>query len=291
MKSYLTKHSEHVYISPPDGERDRPVMGIVVGSKRTLIVEAGASPAHVLTFKEAMTDLKLPDASFVALTHWHWDHVFGIATFDLPTFGHRKTRQFVREMADLDWQDEALNARVEAGEEIPSIREYVIVELSNEQRAELVITAPDLIYDDQVDVDLGEVTCQLIHVGGDHSVDSCVIFIPEDKTVFLGDSIYSGFIGEDLFFTPEKVFPLIDRLLDLKAKFYLPAHSKEVMSREDLEKMKAEMKHILACLQKHHWERQITIQELEISLKQSLDEDQIYYLDAFIRGQKEDILS
>ncbi len=46
-----------------------------------------------------------------------------------------------------------------------------------------------------MELDLGEVTCVLKHVGGDHAHDSVVIYVKEEKILFLGDCIYA-----DIFF-------------------------------------------------------------------------------------------
>ena len=108
----LCQVTDHVHWSPPDPRTDRPVMGAVSGERGTLIVDAGNSPGHAERFLGELSRTGVAPPRFVALTHWHWDHVFGTQALDLPTFASLETRRMVAEMARLDWGDEALDKRV-----------------------------------------------------------------------------------------------------------------------------------------------------------------------------------
>jgi glyoxylase-like metal-dependent hydrolase (beta-lactamase superfamily II) len=44
-----------------------------------------------------------------------------------------------------------------------------------------------MTFEDEVQIDLGGITCIIKHVGGDHADDSVVIYIKEEKILFLGD--------------------------------------------------------------------------------------------------------
>ena len=60
-----------------------------------------------------------------------------------------------------------------------------------EKARNIKIIPPTLTFQDQIELDLGEVTCVLKHVGGDHAHDSVVIYVKEEKILFLGDCIYA----------------------------------------------------------------------------------------------------
>ena len=55
----------------------------------------------------------------------------------------------------------------------------------------------DVVFEEEKTLDLGGVTAQLIRVGGPHSEDSVVCYVPEEKFVFLADSA-----GKDLYGIP-----------------------------------------------------------------------------------------
>jgi glyoxylase-like metal-dependent hydrolase (beta-lactamase superfamily II) len=283
----LQSLTPHVFWSLPDAPRDRPILGAVVGRRGTLLVDAGASPAHAVEFLAALAarvDLTAHPPRFAALTHWHWDHVFGLAALGVPTLAHRETHRRMAAMARLDWRDGALDRRVAAGEETPFIAEHLKLEISNAERANLVIALPDLTFDDAVEVDLDGITCQVIHVGGDHSPDSCVVFIPQERTVFLGDCLYSGFGPDGYLYTPARLFPLLDTLTALDAETYLLAHQPTPFTHAQLA-AEADLFHRLgAAAAEAHGDRSAAISALTAQGVQ-LNEDRLEDLDALILGQ------
>lgn len=288
-KSYLNRLTERIAWSAPDSDRDRPVMGVVMGKRSSLIVEAGASPAHAAQFRQALTELQAAPARYVALTHWHWDHVFGTGEWGLPTFAQRETQRRVAEMARLDWRDAALQARVAAGEELPFIADHLVQELTEPQRAALTIVTPDVIFDDSIEIDLGGVTCRLIHVGGDHSPDSSVVYVPEERVVFLGDCFYSGFVGQELFYTNGRLFPLLERLMQLDADHYLLAHQPVPLSRADFVGEAENLRLIGTVVAQAEGNREEALERLNMVLDDAIPEDLNEYLDAFLRGLREDV--
>ena len=77
-EAVLHRISDHVYWMPP-AKPDRPSLGAVVGTDGVLMLDAGASDAHARQFLNLLTAQGIPSPDYVALTHWHWDHVFGAA--------------------------------------------------------------------------------------------------------------------------------------------------------------------------------------------------------------------
>ena len=201
----------HVYWLSPNSTTDRPILGAIVGSRGTVLVDAGNSPAHLQILVDELAKRQLPTPTFAMLTHWHWDHVFGASALAVPIFAHVETRRIMTVMAGFDWSDAALDQRVAEGTEIAFCRDMLKVEWPD--RRNLVIRPPDIGVASQVDVDLGGVTARFIHVGGDHSPDSSVVYVPEDCVMFLGDCL-----GDDLHHGPRRLttalYPaLVDRVL------------------------------------------------------------------------------
>jgi glyoxylase-like metal-dependent hydrolase (beta-lactamase superfamily II) len=286
---HLSTLTPRVVWSSPDEIRDRPILGAVLGERSTLLVEAGASPAHARQLLEAVQMLGGAPARFVAVTHWHWDHVFGIATLGLPTLAHRETCRRVLEMARLDWRDAALDARVARGQENTFIAEHMKVEMDDAERAALVIAAPDVIFDERIEVDLGAVTVQVIHVGGDHSPDSSVVFVPQEKVVFLGDCFYAGFIGSEWYYTSARLFPLLDTLLALDAEYYLLAHAPTPLLRAEFVRDAAALRQIGEIVRQTGGDRPAAVQRVETEFGGADLADRLLDLDAFLRGLQDDI--
>lgn len=278
----LSQIAAHVHWLSADSTTDRPILGVVGGARSTLLIDAGNSPAHAHTLLRELALRKLAQPAYAMLTHWHWDHVFGTAALDLPTFAHVETKRIVEIMARLDWSDAALDRRVAEGSEIAFCRDMLKVELPD--RSELTIRPPEIGFSAQVDLDLGGVTCHLVHVGGDHSPDSSIAYVPEDRVVFLGDCIY-----EDLYHGPRRLttatlFPLLDCLLGYDAEYYLAAHHAEPLSKAQLADEAELLKTIGGLVDRTGPDRDAILAQLPNALSAPIDGDQIEIADAFLAG-------
>jgi glyoxylase-like metal-dependent hydrolase (beta-lactamase superfamily II) len=189
-------------------------------------------------------------------------------------------------MAHLDWRNAAIDARMAAGEEIRFIAEHVKVELTEEQRRELVIALPDVVYDERLEVDLGGLTCQMLHVGGDHSPDSSVIYVPEEGVVFLGDCLYNGFAGETLFYTPGRLFPLLACLEDLPARFYVMAHHPKAWTREEFMANASLLRRIGGLVEESGGDARAALARLPQAAGGEATQEALEHLNAFLVGKK-----
>jgi len=281
-KSAFSQITPHVYWLSPDATTDRPVLGVIAGGERTLIVDAGNSPAHAKLLLYELSEAGLAPPAFVALTHWHWDHVFGTSAFELPTFAHAITKRIVAEMAGLDWSDAALDRRVEAGVEIAFCRDMIKAELVD--RSDLRIRPPDITFDSQVEIDLGQVTCQIVHVGGDHGADSSIVYVPEEKAMFLGDCLSPDLYTGESSYTTQKLFPLIDQLLAYEVDYYLAGHDPQPLSTADMIKESHLLKSVGRIVGQPGQTRAAILARLQAELGGPLDDDHIELVDEFLAG-------
>ncbi len=223
--------SEHVYWLPP-GPPDRPSLCAVVGTRRSLMLDAGSSAEHARLFLEGLVAQHVASPSLVVLTHSHWDHVFGAAELDVPVIAHALTAQALKELAATDWSDEALDQRVAAGEVSPEHAANVKEELPSPR--EVGVVPADIVFQDGLDFDLGEVTVRIEHVGGDHAADSCVMYVEQDRVLFLGDSLYEAPSGG---YTSEQISRLGEQVLAFGAEHYVEGHSETVLARAEIEEI------------------------------------------------------
>ncbi len=180
------KYSAHIFIRKHQHYTDRPNIGYILGDRGALLFDAGNSEANVAQLKRELREAHLPEPRLVALSHWHWDHSFGAAFWGAPVLAGRETDAQLRRMAAWKWDDASMQQRVDDGEEIVFCSEMIKREYPD--RSKLRVVPADLVFDGELTIDLGGVTCRLLHAAGPHSSDSVICYIPEDRFVFLGDA-------------------------------------------------------------------------------------------------------
>jgi glyoxylase-like metal-dependent hydrolase (beta-lactamase superfamily II) len=278
----MNKISEHGYILAPDEKTDRPMLGAIAGKSGTLIVDAGNSPAHARLLLDGLAKLDISTPKYLFITHGHWDHFFGTSAFDLPIISSLATKLLIEEMVKLDWSDEAIDGRVVEGAEIEFCRDMIKAELPC--RDNLVIKPPDIIFSSPIELDLGGIHCYLIPIGGDHSSDSSIAFIQEDKVVFLGDCLYPYIHGDVPSYTTTKLLPLLNQLLTYDANYYFAAHDPEPMTRRQMEEFSTIANVAGKLIEDSQTNRESLLRTLQATSGITLDSNSIDLVEGLLAG-------
>lgn len=229
--SVLTRVTDHVYWMPP-GPPDRPSLCGVVGDRHTLMLDAGSSPAHTRTFLDALIADNETHPSAVVYTHSDWDHVLGGVEVGGIVIAHALTAEGLIELAGRDWSDEGLDRRVADG--LSSAQHVANVKEEMPSPRAVEVAPADIIFHDEIDFDLGGVTVHVRHIGGDHSADSCVIYVELDGVLFLGDCLSASPEGV---MTSESASRLREAVLGSAAEHYIEGHHDSVSSRMEIENL------------------------------------------------------
>ncbi|MGN8938411.1 MBL fold metallo-hydrolase [Bittarella sp. HCP28S3_D9] len=218
----LRQLTPHVFVMKHNHDTDRPALGLIAGKTASLVVDGGNSPAHARTFLQGISALGVAAPRYLALTHWHWDHVFGAPEMGLTTLANRRTQPHLLQMAGYTWDDDALARRVAQGEEIAFCAENIKREFGA-QRA-IAVQGADILFDQTLTVELGGLTCQLIHLGGEHSEDSTVVYCPQEGVLFLGDGLCQEMFHGEWSYDLADYRARIDKIKDLPCRFYVNSH-------------------------------------------------------------------
>ena len=135
-------------------------------------------------------------------------------------------------MRTLDWSDSALDQRVKEGFEIAFCRDMIKLELPH--RSQRVFKIPEISFDSEIEIDLGGVSCQIKHVGGNHAEDSCIVFVPEDGIAFLGDCLYEDIYHGNPRYTLNNIYHLSEFFRSLNADEYYPAHDNKSLTYSEM---------------------------------------------------------
>lgn len=278
----LNKLSDRIYFMPSDSKTDRPVIGLICGDKYSVVVDAGNSPAHAHKFLECAGKLDISPIKSLVITHWHWDHIFGIEYMKLTTICQEKTQERLAELQQVAWDDASLEERVKKGEEITFCSEMMKLEMPD--RSDLKIGNANITFKDKLDMDLGGIHCIIENVGGCHSEDSVVVYVPSEKIMFLGDCLSEDFYSGDWSYDKDTLKAMIDKIKKYDANTYVMSHC-----------MPQSKEHVLGFLDKLMSMGELTQDEVEthkvvdkfiMKNKRLPEMDEVYYITTFVNGNR-----
>jgi glyoxylase-like metal-dependent hydrolase (beta-lactamase superfamily II) len=278
----LRQLTPRVWWMNPVSTTDRPAIGVVIGEQGTLVIEAGNSAAHVQLLQAELERHNLPAPSFVALTHWHWDHIFGGVAFAAPLLAGAETQRIVRRLASFDWSDAALDQRVADGREIVFCRDMLKLELPDP--AARIVRVPEIGFVGELTLDLGGAICRLAPLGGDHSPDGILVHLPQERVAFIGDAIYDDIYHGPRRLTTAGLFPLLDALLALDVDYYIAGHHPQPIRRAELEAEAVAMRRIGALVERCGDRREAIMEALPVAVEAPPSERHTELVDAFLAG-------
>ena len=172
IQAKTVKLSTHAYVIPDPETTLVPNVGIVVGSKATLVVDTGMGNRNGRTILAEVAKVSRNTTLYLVTTHAHPEHVSGMDAFPAGT-------TFV--VARAQQQElEALGERGFAG--MAKLSPF-IGELLQGAR----LRQPGVVFDREHVLDLGGVKVRLIWMGPAHSSGDTVAVVEGEGVVFAGD--------------------------------------------------------------------------------------------------------
>ncbi|SHF96041.1 MBL fold metallo-hydrolase [Ornithinibacillus halophilus] len=275
------KLSDRLFYLPPYQKTDRPILAAVVGEKQTLIIDAGNSSDHAKLFNEQLAAHQVY-GDILILTHWHWDHVFGLSEMNMPSIANSLTYDNIKKLQKYSWDDGALEQRVESGIEIPFCADAIKLELGKNR--EISIPDPTILFDHQLKLNLGGITCHIEHLGGDHSPDSNIVYIPEEKALFLGDCLYSNMYAEKWHYTYEQMNRLLNKIESFEANIYFLSHHPAPLTKQQFSSFANLLRTSAELTKKHQGELNAITSEMSSQFGRELNEDDLEIITYFING-------
>lgn len=228
----LKKLSNRVYYLPSEEETDRPVLGYINGDKYSLAVDAGNSCKHVEKFYEELrnANLRLPD--YTVITHWHWDHTFGMHAVSGKTVSGKLTNEKLKEVAEWKWSDEDMKDRLKAGKDIEFCDKCIKLEYPDRQNVKVVTS--DIEFNGKLKFGLGGIHCEVMEVNAPHSEDSVIIYVPEERAVFVGDADCGDYYNYGGKYDKNKLQSYIEFIREIDFNTCLLGHDKPESKEEVL---------------------------------------------------------
>ena len=195
-----------------------PVMGtsvIVVGNNGVLIFDAGGTALHSERILAKAQDITDKPVTHIVISHWHGDHHLGIHKIletypDAEVISHSFTAaamagapmDYIKPQIEDGFQSTkaALEEFVKSGK-LPDGRDvpkaiydyyataYEDADLIGEQMRGFVVTLPTHTFDDQLTIDLGGRTVELLHFGHGNTKGDAVLWLSKEKIAAAADLV------------------------------------------------------------------------------------------------------
>ena len=219
----LNKLTNRIYFLEHNPKVDRPMLAYLKGDKFSLAIDAGYSASHVQDFYKAIESKRFPKPNFTLITHWHYDHTFGMHAIAGISIAHNKTNRFLKVQ-----QEQAMTPgyiEILKKEDVHFRKEYI-------GQNKLNIVLSDISFSDKLTLDLGGITAQIFHTDSPHSEDTVCVYVPEEKVLFLGDSTSEDFFNGG-YMDKNKLQSLIQMIQSTDCEYCILSHC-EPLVKEDL---------------------------------------------------------
>jgi glyoxylase-like metal-dependent hydrolase (beta-lactamase superfamily II) len=143
-------------------------LGLIVGSQHTLLIDTGGSPAQGRALRASLTAVTDLPLTAVVVTHWHYDHAFGLAAFaDIPRIAHESVRF---RLSSAGAAADARRLRLDHHE-------------LGQPNVEIAVATA---------LDLGDRRVEIAHLGRGHTDGDLVVVVPDADVLFAGDLLESA---------------------------------------------------------------------------------------------------
>jgi glyoxylase-like metal-dependent hydrolase (beta-lactamase superfamily II) len=205
------KVSDHVYVIPDFNVGLVPNVGIVVGSKGTLVIDTGLGPRNGQAVLREVAKVSTNADVFVVSTHFHPEHALGEPAFP-------STARIIRARAQQQDIDEFGLTLADTF----ATRSAMTADLLSGVQ----FRKADISFDRDYLLDLGGVRVRLMWLGPTHTRGDTVIWVEGDRILFAGDIVMNRrFVAFASPYASVKVWLAdFDRLDSLKPVRIVPSH-------------------------------------------------------------------
>jgi len=227
--------------------------GIIDLGDQILVFDTFIAPAAAVDLQEAVAAFRGASRPVSALinSHYHNDHIWGNQAFpsDVPIISTIKTRELITTLGadEHRWfaahSQERLDALIaeldqEKDEASRRLTSYSITYYRTilEVLPELQIRLPSVTFADQMDFHGSRRVAHLICYGGGHTPSDSILYLPEERIIFMADLLFTGthiYLPDG---DPDEMRRTLSRVRQLPAETLVPGHG-HLGNLSDVEKM------------------------------------------------------
>ncbi|HET7217058.1 MAG TPA: MBL fold metallo-hydrolase [Vicinamibacterales bacterium] len=204
------KLAAHTYVIPDNNVGLVPNVGIVVGSRATLVIDPGLGRRNGDTVLRETARVSKNTELYIASTHFHPEHTTGYVAFPASAKYINSTTQ------EAEFEQSGMQMVQTFSGRSPMTAEI----LKDAVRRPAAIT-----FDRDYALDLGGVRVRFIVVGPTHTKGDTAFFVEGDNVLFAGDVVMNNsFLAATAVSSMKAWLAAFDTLEALKPQTIVPAH-------------------------------------------------------------------
>lgn len=196
--------------------------GIIIGKDGIVVIDTLISAKKAKQFMKDIRAISKKPIKYVVNTHDHLDHVLGNSAF-------------AKIGATLIAHADAKVAMLKSGDNM--LKNAKTYGLSDDAMKGTTIAVPSLTFTDAMQIDLGDRKVELMNVSPSHSPGSIIVYVPDSKTLFAGDVLFTNYhpyMGNGDIMGWVKA---LDKIVDMDVINIIPGHG-PLSSKKDIADMK-----------------------------------------------------
>lgn len=177
--------------------------GVIVFDGGAVVVDTAATERRAKDLRRTVDALAPGPRRIVVNTHHHGDHVFGNSLFggSAEVIAHQRAVAEIEETGlaltrlwpDVDWGD-------------------------------IRLVTPTMTFTDRLDLRLGDRVAELHYVGPAHTTNDVVVWLPDERVLFTGDTVLSGCTPFILMGSVSGTLEAMERLRGFDARVLVCGH-------------------------------------------------------------------
>lgn len=273
----LKKLSNSIYYLSNQNDKERPTLGLVCGDQYSLLIDAGNSTQHAKDFLLEIEKLHVPPVKYLVITHAHWDHFLGMNEFEATVIVNSQTDELMKKWRRYKFDDSSLNEYVNTNQMNTMCMEIIKEGIPN--RDSFKLNSPEIVFENRLTIDLGNKVCILEKISSTHTDDSTVVYIPDEKVIFLADCVYSTTTNSLFHYKQAMLLPMIRDIQKYDADMFLLGHE----SICDLDEMNMFWKELTAAsnavtsISLDH-----AIESFKVENNRDPNDDELFFIKAFV---------
>jgi len=212
----LKKVSDHVSVL-----EGFPNIGIVAGSRGTLVIDTGLGERNGATVVRVTKKLAKGPALYLTTTHYHTEHTSGEMAFPANTI-------IVRPMVQQEEMKKGIAAHLDLFRGFSAQNKELLQNVK--------FRDPDILFEREIKLDLGGVTARLFWLGPAHTRGDELIFVEEDSVLLPGDMVQKDIfpIMPDSSANVKGWLANLDKLEALHPRIIVPDHGAAIVDASQI---------------------------------------------------------